>query len=105
MGFLTYLPFLLRAKRAPVSPPSVYGTLPELVSEERGQRAFGRFYSGTIGSGAVSPAIYSLFGDTRGVTAILILAACIVLLTLPMAWLLNPTLRQLQTNARARAST
>jgi len=161
MGFLTYLPFLLRAKGAPISTIGLalslvfaggaagklvcgflgarlgvlttvlltegltsagilallplhlhpglallpligialngtssvlYGTVPELVSVERRQRAFGMFYTGTIGAGAVSPAIYGLFGDAMGVTATMILVAGVVLLTLPLAWLLKSTL-------------
>jgi len=82
----------------------LYGTVPELVSEERRQRAFGMFYTGTIGAGAVSPAIYGLFGDALGVKATMILVAGVVLLTLPLAWLLNPTLRQLQANDGANAT-
>ena len=170
MGFLTYLPFLLRAKGAPVSTIGLalslvfaggatgklvcgflgarlgmlttvlltegftsagilallplrlhpglallpligialngtssvlYGTVPELVSVERRQRAFGMFYTGTIGAGAVSPAIYGLFADALGVPATLILVAGVVLLTLPLAWLLNPALQRLRANASA----
>jgi len=82
----------------------LYGTVPELVSEERRQRAFGMFYTGTIGAGAVSPAIYGLFGDALGVKATMMLVAGVVLLTLPLAWLLNPTLRQLQANDGASAT-
>ncbi len=168
MGFLTYLPFLLRAKGAPVATIGLalslvfaggatgklvcgflgarlgvlttvlltegltaagilallplrlvpglallpligialngtssvlYGTVPELVSAERRQRAFGMFYTGTIGAGAVSPAIYGLFADALGVPATLILVAGVVLLTLPLAWLLNPALQRLRANA------
>jgi len=170
MGFLTYLPFLLRAKGAPVATIGLalslvfaggatgklvcgflgarlgvlttvlltegltaagilallplrlaaglallpligialngtssvlYGTVPELVSVERRQRAFGMFYTGTIGAGAVSPAIYGLFADALGVPATLILVAGVVLLTLPLAWLLNPALQRLRANASA----
>ena len=173
MGFLTYLPFLLRAKGAPVSTTGLalsmvfaggaagklvcgflgarlgvlttvlltegltaagilallplrlvpglallpligialngtssvlYGTVPELVSVERRQRAFGMFYTGTIGAGAVSPAIYGLFADALGVPATMILVAGVVLLTLPLAWLLNAALLRRRANDRLSAS-
>jgi len=81
----------------------LYGTVPELVSVERRQRAFGMFYTGTIGTGAVSPAIYGLFGDALGVTATMILVAGVVLVTLPLAWLLNPALQRLRANEGASA--
>ena len=78
----------------------LYGTVPELVPAALRQRAFGMFYTGTIGAGAVSPAIYGLFGDALGVSAALILVAGVVLLTLPLAWMLNPALRRLHACGR-----
>src|SRR6201987_4860547 len=41
----------------------LYGTVPELVSAKRRESAFGVFYTGTIGAGALSPALYGLIGD------------------------------------------
>jgi MFS transporter, FSR family, fosmidomycin resistance protein len=62
----------------------LYGSVPNLVEPARRTRAFGIFYTGTIGAGAVSPAIYGLLGDVVGVTAALIVVAAGVLLTLPI---------------------
>ena len=45
----------------------LYGSVPDLVAPEKRTRAFGIFYTGTIGSGAVSPALYGLVGDALGV--------------------------------------
>jgi MFS family permease len=70
----------------------LYGTVPELVAPERRARAFGVFYTGTIGSGAVSPAIYGLFGDALSLATTVLLIAGVVLLTLPLAWRLNSRL-------------
>ena len=42
----------------------LYGTVPDLVTVQQRERAFGVFYTGTIGAGALSPALYGLFGDT-----------------------------------------
>lgn len=68
---------------------ALYGTVPELVSPERRARAFGIFYTGTIGSGAVAPVIYGLFSDALGLASMMGLIAAVVLTTLPLAWLLD----------------
>jgi MFS family permease len=70
----------------------LYGSVPDLVAPARRQRAFGIFYTGTIGAGAVSPAIYGLLGDAVGVTTALVAVAAGVLLTLPITLLLRPAL-------------
>ncbi len=72
----------------------LYGTVPELVVPERRQRAFSIFYTGTIGAGALSPALYGLVSDTAGVPIMMALIAGVVLLTLPLAWALRPALRR-----------
>ena len=77
----------------------LYGTVPELVMPERRARAFGIFYTGTIGAGALAPAIYGLVSDAVGVPRMMALVAAIVLLTLPLAWALRPALRHLSTMA------
>jgi FSR family fosmidomycin resistance protein-like MFS transporter len=71
----------------------LYGTVPELVPPERRQRAFSLFYTGAIGAGALSPALYGLASDAAGVPAMMVLIAGIVLATLPLAWALRPALR------------
>jgi FSR family fosmidomycin resistance protein-like MFS transporter len=70
----------------------LYGTVPELVPAARRQRAFGLFYTGTIGAGALSPMLYGLFSDAAGVPRMMSLIAGIVLLSLPLAWALRPAL-------------
>jgi FSR family fosmidomycin resistance protein-like MFS transporter len=72
----------------------LYGTVPELVRPEHRQRAFSLFYTGAIGSGALSPALYGLVSDDIGVPGMMGLIAGIVLLTLPLAWALRPALRR-----------
>ncbi len=71
----------------------LYGSVPDLVAPERRQRAFGIFYTGTIGAGAVSPALYGLVGDAVGVPSALVVVAAAVLLTLPITLALRPALR------------
>lgn len=68
----------------------LYGSVPDLVPAERRTRAFGIFYTGTIGAGAVSPAIYGLLGDAVGVPWALAVVAGVVLLTLPLTLALRP---------------
>ncbi len=70
----------------------LYGSVPDLVEPERRTRAFGIFYTGTIGAGAISPAIYGLLGDAVGVPAALLTVASVVLVTLPVTLALRPAL-------------
>jgi FSR family fosmidomycin resistance protein-like MFS transporter len=98
VGILALLPLPLAAALAllPVigialngTSSVLYGTVPELVRAERRESAFGVFYTGTIGAGALSPALYGLFSDAVSLPAAMLLVAAIVLLTLPLAWRLN----------------
>jgi MFS transporter, FSR family, fosmidomycin resistance protein len=77
----------------------LYGTVPELVAPEKRQRAFSIFYTGAVGSGALAPVIYGAASDLASVPAMMVLVAAVVLITLPLAWLLGPHLR----DAGARA--
>lgn len=70
----------------------LYGSVPDLVEPSRHSRAFGVFYTGTIGAGAISPAIYGLLGDAIGAPTTLIVVACVVLLALPLSLALRPAL-------------
>ena len=70
----------------------LYGSVPVLVSAEKRARAFSIFYTGTIGSGALAPVLYGFVGDAFGVTTTVIVIACVVLLTLPLALALRPLL-------------
>ena len=68
----------------------LYGSVPDLVVPARRQRAFSIFYTGTIGAGAVSPAIDGLLGDAVGVPTALVVVAALVLVTLPITLMLRP---------------
>ena len=71
----------------------LYGTVPELVAPGRRERAFGLFYTGTIGGGAVAPVLYGLVGDAIGPVHAIMVVAVVCLATLPLAWALNPSLQ------------
>ncbi|MBI3094266.1 MAG: MFS transporter [Rhodocyclales bacterium] len=74
----------------------LYGTVPELVPVARRARAFGVFYTLTIGAGAVSPVLYGLLGDAIGVPRSCAVIAAVVLLVLPLTLALRPALRALR---------
>lgn len=73
----------------------LYGSVPDLVPSERHTRAFGIFYTGTIGAGAISPAVYGLLGDAVGIPSALAVVAAVVLLTLPLTLALRPVLARI----------
>ena len=70
----------------------LYGSVPELVEASKRTRMFSIFYTGTIGSGAIAPALYGLVGDAVGVPTALMVVAGVCLLTLPLALVLRPML-------------
>ncbi len=72
----------------------LYGTVPELVTSTRRERAFGLFYTGTIGSGALAPVAYGLVGDAMGPINAIMVVAVVCLLTIPLAIALRPSLRR-----------
>jgi MFS transporter, FSR family, fosmidomycin resistance protein len=78
----------------------LYGTVPELVTVQQRETAFGVFYTGAIGAGALSPALYGLCSDAIGLIPAMLIVALVVLLTLPLAWQLTSLLtRQNQQGA------
>jgi FSR family fosmidomycin resistance protein-like MFS transporter len=68
----------------------LYGSVPDFVAPVRRARMFSVFYTGTIGTGAVAPAIYGAIGDALGLSRTLVVIAGIVLLTLPLSLVLKP---------------
>jgi MFS transporter, FSR family, fosmidomycin resistance protein len=70
----------------------LYGTVPELTSTDRAERAFAVFYTGTIGSGAIAPVIYGMLGDKVGIHQATFATAVTALAVLPLAFILAPRL-------------
>jgi MFS transporter, FSR family, fosmidomycin resistance protein len=70
----------------------LYGSVPDVVAPERRGRAFSVFYTGSIGAGAIAPVLFGLVGDRFGVTVALVVVACAVLTTLPLALALKRAL-------------
>lgn len=74
----------------------LYGTVAELVTPERRARAFGLFYTFTIGAGAIAPMAYGFLGDAIGLERAIAVVACVVLLVLPLTFLLRPAILRIQ---------
>ncbi len=72
----------------------LYGTVPELAAPGHVERAFALFYTGVIGSGAISPVLYGFIGDLAGANWGCAAAAGAALLTCPLALLLAPQLQR-----------
>ncbi len=70
----------------------LYGTVPELVSNEKAERAFALFYSGTLGSSALAPVLYGRLGDLSGPAWAIAAAAVTALGVVPLILLLSPRL-------------
>lgn len=70
----------------------LYGSVPELVPEEKRNQAFAFFYTATIGAGAISPALYGIMSDMVGINTTVSIVAVVVLATLPLTILLREKL-------------
>lgn len=76
----------------------LYATVADLVSPDRRSRAYGLYYTLTIGASAAAPTIYGLIGDAVGIPATITLVGLVVLLTVPLCLVLRTTV---DTPARA----
>ncbi len=66
----------------------LYGTVPELAPAHGAERAFALFYTGTIGSGAISPVLYGILGDALGPSMATMATAATALAVVPLAFAL-----------------
>jgi MFS transporter, FSR family, fosmidomycin resistance protein len=74
----------------------LYGTVPELAGEGRLEKAFAMFYTATIGAGALAPVLFGRLGDAAGVPVALLALAALLLLTLPLAWIVQQGLHRVR---------
>lgn len=79
----------------------LYGTVPELVSARRIERAFALFYTGTLGSSALAPVLYGRLGDIAGPDWAAGAAAVTALAVVPLMLLLSPRLAAASNAANA----
>lgn len=72
----------------------LYGTVPEFVTAEKRTHAFAVFYTGGSIAGAAGPLLFGLLGDAVGLEPTMAVVACVVLITVPMAWALRPAFKE-----------
>lgn len=77
----------------------LYGTVPELTPADQAERAFALFYTGTIGSGAISPVFYGVLGDWIGAYGATAATAAVALAICPLAFALAPRLADSRSGA------
>jgi MFS family permease len=69
----------------------LYGTVADLVLPERRGRAYGLYYTLSIGASSLAPVVYGLLGDAAGVSATLAIVSGAVLATIPLCLALRPS--------------
>jgi MFS family permease len=67
----------------------LYGTVADLVLAERRSRAYGLYYTLSIGASSMSPSVYGAVGDAVGVSMTLGIVATLVLATIPLCLVLR----------------
>jgi MFS family permease len=80
----------------------LYGTVPDLTSPDQAERAFALFYTGTIGSGAISPVLYGVLGDWVGAYWATAATAIVALAIYPLAFALAPHLADVRGEERSQ---
>jgi MFS family permease len=68
----------------------LYGTVADLVASERRSRAYGLYYTVSVGASALAPTVWGIVGDASGVPLTLNLIALVVLTTIPLCLVLRP---------------
>lgn len=68
----------------------LYGTVADLVVPERRSRAYGLYYTLTIGASSAAPAVWGVVGDLVGAGATLVAVGLVVLVTIPLCLALRP---------------
>ncbi len=68
----------------------LYGTVADLVLPARRSRAYGLYYTLSVGASALAPSLYGVVSDAAGVPATLGIVGAVVLLTVPLCLALRP---------------
>jgi MFS family permease len=67
----------------------LYGTVADLVHPERRARAYGLYYTLSVGASALSPFVFGLVSDAVGPATALVVVGMVVLVTIPLALVLR----------------
>ena len=86
-GLMVMLPVLGLALNGTSS--VLYGAVPDLAGAGKREQAFAVFYTGTIGGGALAPVVFGGVGDALGVPVAVMVLAVMLLVTLPLAWVVQ----------------
>ena len=70
----------------------LYGTVGDFVDLDHQSRAFGLFYTLSVGSGALAPVAFGVLSDLSNLETTLTTLAAMVLTSVPLCWLLRPSL-------------
>lgn len=68
----------------------LYGTVADLAVPERRSRAYGLYYTVSIGASALAPLIFGVIGDLAGIPTTLTIIAGLVLAAIPLCLALRP---------------
>ena len=70
----------------------LYGTVGDFVDPDHQSRAFGLFYTLGIGTGALTPVVFGVLSDLSDLETTLTVLAATLLASVPLCWLLRPSL-------------
>jgi MFS family permease len=71
-----------------------YGTVSDLVHDDRQSRCFALIYSVASGAVIIAPIVFGLVGDQFGLAPVMLTLACVTLVPLPLSLLLRPALKR-----------
>jgi len=69
----------------------LYATVADLVAPARRSRAYGLYYTLSIGASAIAPSVYGVVSDAFGVATTLTITGVLVLVTIPLCPMLRPS--------------
>src|SRR5436309_1150507 len=72
----------------------LYATVADLVTVDRRSRAYGLYYTLSVGASSSAPTVYGLLGDAVGVGPTLVVVALAVLVTIPLCLALRTSVAE-----------
>src|SRR5947207_2380540 len=72
----------------------LHATVADLVTVDRRSRAYGLYYTLSVGASSSAPTVYGLLGDAVGVGTTLMIVALVVLVTIPLCLALRASIAE-----------